>query len=128
MRGSNQTVMRQEGGERLRKVRVGWRRALPPKTFLEHGRPRAASGSTDPRGHCAKTANPAKLPANAGGLERITTLVEELLDRSGYVHDPVESSTRLKIRRLVRRLELTAHDAEIWMGMLRQIRWKLGMG
>jgi TrmH family RNA methyltransferase len=71
---------------------------------------------------------PAKPPANADDLERITTLLEELLDRSGYVHDPVESSTRMKIRRLVRRMDLTAHDAEIWMGMLRQIRWKLGMG
>ena len=48
-----------------------------------------------------------------------------MLDRSGYVHARVEGSTRMKIRRLVRRMELNAHDAEVWLGMLRQIRWKL---
>jgi tRNA C32,U32 (ribose-2'-O)-methylase TrmJ len=31
----------------------------------------------------------------------------------------------MKIRRLVRRMELNAHDAEVWLGMLRQIKWKL---
>ncbi len=31
----------------------------------------------------------------------------------------------MKIRRLVRRLQLNAHDAEVWLGMLRQILWKL---
>ena len=29
------------------------------------------------------------------------------------------------MRRLVRRLDLSAHDAEIWLGILRQIRWRL---
>jgi len=52
-------------------------------------------------------------------------LLEEVLAHSGYVHAPVEGSTRLKIRRLVRRLALTEHDAAVWLGMLRQIRWKL---
>jgi hypothetical protein len=31
----------------------------------------------------------------------------------------------LKIRRLIRRMDLNAHDAEVWLGMLRQILWKL---
>ena len=41
------------------------------------------------------------------------------------MHARVEGSTRMKIRRLVRRMDLSAHDAEVWLGMLRQIRWKL---
>jgi TrmH family RNA methyltransferase len=70
-------------------------------------------------------AEPAKPPARAEDLERITTLLEEVLDRAGYVHGSVEGSTRMKIRRLVRRTALNAHDAEVWLGMLRQIKWKL---
>ena len=58
-------------------------------------------------------------------LERITELLEEVLEQAGYVQERSEGSTRLKIRRLVRRLDLNAHDAEVWLGMLRQIRWKL---
>jgi len=64
-------------------------------------------------------------PAKAEDLERMTRLLHELLDRSGYVHARAAASTQLKLRRLVRRLDLSAHDAEVWLGMLRQIRWKL---
>jgi TrmH family RNA methyltransferase len=67
----------------------------------------------------------AEAPAKAEDLERITTLLEEVLAHSGYVHAPVEGSTQLKLRRLIRRMELTQHDAAVWLGMLRQIRWKL---
>ena len=73
----------------------------------------------------AKVAPEAKRPAGAARLERITEFLETILDRSGYVHARVEGSTRMKIRRLVRRLQLNEHDAEVWLGMLRQILWKL---
>ncbi|HLK18567.1 MAG TPA: TrmH family RNA methyltransferase [Bryobacteraceae bacterium] len=65
---------------------------------------------------------PRKL-ASAEDLERMTTRLTEVLVSSGYVHS---ASTQAKIRRLVRRLDLPAHDAEVWLGMLRQIQWKLG--
>jgi tRNA C32,U32 (ribose-2'-O)-methylase TrmJ len=68
---------------------------------------------------------PHPMPSAAAHLERITELLETILDRSGYVHARVEGSTRMKIRRLVRRLQLNAHDSEVWLGMLRQILWKL---
>jgi tRNA/rRNA methyltransferase len=73
----------------------------------------------------AKIAPDAKRPAEVVHTERITEFLETILDRSGYVHARVEGSTRMKIRRLVRRLQLNAHDAEVWLGMLRQILWKL---
>jgi tRNA/rRNA methyltransferase len=66
-----------------------------------------------------------KRHASAEEMERVTALLEEVLEHSGYVHARVEGSTRMKIRRLVRRMELNAHDAEVWLGMLRQIKWKL---
>jgi TrmH family RNA methyltransferase len=67
----------------------------------------------------------AKRAASAEEMERVTVLLEEVLEHSGYVHARVEGSTKMKIRRLIRRMELNAHDAEVWLGMLRQIRWKL---
>jgi TrmH family RNA methyltransferase len=67
----------------------------------------------------------AKHAASAEEMERVTALLEEVLEHSGYVHARVEGSTKMKIRRLVRRMELNAHDAEVWLGMLRQIKWKL---
>jgi TrmH family RNA methyltransferase len=61
-------------------------------------------------------------PPTSEDLERLTTLLCDILDRSGYVH---ATSTESKTRRLVHRLDLSSHDTEIWLGMLRQIRWKL---
>jgi TrmH family RNA methyltransferase len=61
--------------------------------------------------------------ARAEDLERLTARLTEVLALSGYVHS---AGTEAKIRRLVRRLDLPAHDAEVWLGMLRQIHWKLG--
>jgi TrmH family RNA methyltransferase len=76
----------------------------------------------------AKTKPELKRPAAAADLERITARLEEVLELSGYVHERVEGSTSMKIRRLIRRMELSGHDAEVWLGMLRQILWKLGKG
>jgi tRNA/rRNA methyltransferase len=73
----------------------------------------------------AKATPEPKKAARMGDLDRITELLENVLDRSGYVHARVEGSTRLKIRRLIRRMELNAHDSEVWLGMLRQVLWKL---
>jgi TrmH family RNA methyltransferase len=60
--------------------------------------------------------------ATAEDLDRLTQLLTEVLEESGYVHS---GGAEVKIRRLVRRLELPAHDAEVWLGMIRQIQWKL---
>jgi TrmH family RNA methyltransferase len=77
------------------------------------------------RASAADTHSPAKAPAKAEDLERITMLLEEVLGQSGYVQAVTEGSTHLKLRRLVRRMALDQHDAAVWLGMLRQIRWKL---
>ena len=72
-----------------------------------------------------KTAAPKpekRMSANAADLDRLTELLTNALESSGYVHS---GSTENKIRRLVRRLDLPSHDAEVWLGMIRQIQWKL---
>jgi TrmH family RNA methyltransferase len=76
----------------------------------------------------AKSAPEPKRGASAGERERIAERLEEVLARSGYVHARTEGSTRMKIRRLIYRMQLNAHDAEVWLGMLRQILWKLDAG
>jgi TrmH family RNA methyltransferase len=73
----------------------------------------------------AKALPETRREARAGDVERITAMLEEILEQSGYVHERVEGSTELKLRRLIRRMKLNAHDAEVWLGILRQIRWKL---
>jgi tRNA/rRNA methyltransferase len=63
--------------------------------------------------------------ATSGELERITTLLLDALRASGYLDPRSTAVAEEKIRRLVRRLNLPADDAEVWLGMLRQIVWKL---
>jgi tRNA/rRNA methyltransferase len=66
--------------------------------------------------------------ATAGDLDRVTTLLLEALRASGYFKPKVDATTEGKIRRLVRRLNLSSSDTEICLGMLRQILWKLRSG
>lgn len=63
--------------------------------------------------------------AGAEDLDRITDALMEVLEASGYTNPKTIVSTRLKIRRLVRRMEIDAKDAVVWQGILRQIRWKM---
>jgi tRNA/rRNA methyltransferase len=71
--------------------------------------------------------SPAKKEKNAatsGNVERLTLVLLEVLRTSGFVK-PRAVAAEEKLRRLVRRLELNANDAEVLLGMLRQIAWKL---
>jgi TrmH family RNA methyltransferase len=63
--------------------------------------------------------------ASAGEVERTTEVILEALRLSGYVKPRTEPLTEEKIRRLIRRLSLQSSDSEMWLGMLRQILWKL---
>jgi TrmH family RNA methyltransferase len=68
---------------------------------------------------------PPSPPVSAEDNERITGMLLELLALSGYTKERTSHSTELKIRRLVRRLGMPASDAETWLGILRQILWKI---
>ena len=72
------------------------------------------------------TARPDKRQkAGADALERFTSLLVENLRLSGYVKLRTAAVSEQKIRRLVRRLEMDAADAELMLGMFRQMGWKL---
>lgn len=66
--------------------------------------------------------------ATAGELERITALLLEALQTSGFLDRRRVSDADERIRRLVRRLRLPERDAVIWLGMLRQMLWKMNEG
>jgi tRNA C32,U32 (ribose-2'-O)-methylase TrmJ len=54
----------------------------------------------------------------------MTGLLLENLRLSGYL-DSRPAPADEKVRRLIRRLHLSATDAEVLMGMLRQMEWKM---
>lgn len=60
--------------------------------------------------------------------DRFASLLTEILTHSGYTHPRTYNSTELKLRRLVRRLALPGADAKNWLGILRQILWKVRGG
>ena len=64
-------------------------------------------------------------PARMADIDRFTELLLAALDESGYIKPGTEVPTQEKVRRRVRRLKMPAEDAKLWLGILRQILWKL---
>jgi TrmH family RNA methyltransferase len=64
--------------------------------------------------------------ATAEDLERVTELLGEVLASIGYAKRRPAGAERTEVRRMVRRLNLTQSDARRWIGVLRQLLWKLG--
>jgi TrmH family RNA methyltransferase len=63
--------------------------------------------------------------ATSGKIERITAILLEVLRGSSYMSPDRAASTEERVRRSVRRLKLPARDADVWLGILRQISWRL---
>jgi TrmH family RNA methyltransferase len=64
--------------------------------------------------------------ATAEDLERVTELLGEVLASIGYAKRRPAGAEPTEVRRMVRRLNLTQSDARRWIGVLRQLLWKLG--
>ena len=80
----------------------------------------------------ARSVDPERAPeeirrASAGEVELITSILLDALRVSGYVKPGTEVVMGDKARRLVRRMNLQPGEATVWLGMLRQIAWKLGI-
>src|ERR1700675_4641995 len=82
------------------------------------GGPKASTAKTT----IGKAGNSA---ASSGDVERLTQTLLQVLHDSGYIK-PRSVAAEEKLRRLVRRLELNGNDAEVLVGMVRQIAWKIG--
>ena len=66
--------------------------------------------------------------ASAGAVERLGESLREVLVDSGYTKPRAESAAEERTRRMLKRLSLTQADAEVLLGMLRQIAWKIKSG
>jgi len=74
------------------------------------------------RAAVADTSAPAAL---ASDVERMTLLLTEVLEQTDYTKRHPANCDEAQIRRLVLRMNLTVGDAPVWMGVLRQVLWKL---
>jgi tRNA/rRNA methyltransferase len=63
--------------------------------------------------------------ATADELERLTELWGSLLDATGYAQRRPAGADPDEVRRTIRRLNLSQSDARRWLGILRQIHWKI---
>ena len=68
---------------------------------------------------------PASQLAPAEDLERIHGLLTQVLDESGYTRRHPATADAPHIRRLVHRMSLQQPDISVWLGILRQLLWKL---
>ncbi|MEP6643535.1 MAG: TrmH family RNA methyltransferase [Acidobacteriaceae bacterium] len=75
----------------------------------------------------AKSAqSPEKLKlASSRERERITSSILDVMRASGYLDRRPISDVEERMRRLIRRMNLPAGDTVVWLGILRQIAWKL---
>jgi TrmH family RNA methyltransferase len=87
-----------------------------------HCRAGKASGS---RKSGSVTAESTGVSATAGEIEKIAQGMFEALKLSGYVKPGNDAVSDKKVRRLLLRMNLQATDAKVFLGMVRQIVWKL---
>lgn len=70
----------------------------------------------------------ASAAAVAGERERLTALLTEVLEETGYTKRHPANCEEGQIRRLVLRMGVEASDAPVWMGILRQVLWRVRGG
>ncbi len=63
--------------------------------------------------------------ATAGDLARMEALLRDVLQASGYAQRFPGNMGEDEVRKLLRRMSLLDADFPIWMGILRQVLWKL---
>jgi TrmH family RNA methyltransferase len=66
--------------------------------------------------------------APSAELERMTAILLDVLSTSTHMSPDRAPATEERVRRMVRRLKVSARDAEAWLGILRQILWEIRHG
>ena len=64
-------------------------------------------------------------PASSADTERLASLLAEVFEATGYTRHHPANSNLADIRRLALRMGVDRTDAPVWMGVLRQILWKI---
>ena len=65
--------------------------------------------------------SPQSEPATAADFERVSTLLADVLERSGYSRRHPANARPNEVRKLVIKMALSASESTVWMGILRQI-------
>jgi tRNA/rRNA methyltransferase len=105
--------MREVAGVRHRSMNLGQAVAVCLYELVRAHAPSAAARAS------------VKGAATAAELERLTTLLSEVLESTGYTRHHPANNDAAQVRRLVRRIGADAIDAPVWMGILRQVLWKI---
>jgi tRNA/rRNA methyltransferase len=63
--------------------------------------------------------------ATGAEVERVAMLLMEVLEKAGYARHHPANCGEADIRRLVVRMGLSVADVMVWMGMLRQMLWRM---
>jgi TrmH family RNA methyltransferase len=66
--------------------------------------------------------------ATGSEVERVMALLMEVLKKAGYARHHPANCGEADIRRLVVRMGLKGTDVVVWMGILRQILWRISQG
>jgi tRNA/rRNA methyltransferase len=115
--------MRNPGDARHVSMNLGQAAAVCLYELVREPLPSGAPMSAAP----PETAGHRTDPATAAQLELITSLLNEVLHASEYARRHAHNADPAHIRRLVRRIGADAIDAPVWIGILKQILWKLGL-
>jgi tRNA/rRNA methyltransferase len=73
-------------------------------------------------------AEPAGIPlqaADAADVERVMGLLYEVLEETEYTRRHAASASMEQVRRRLHRMRLEAQDVPVWMGIMRQVLWKI---
>jgi TrmH family RNA methyltransferase len=65
------------------------------------------------------------IPALAADLERLTSVWQEVLEKIGYANRRPAAAEPAEVRRMILRMQLSQSDALRWIGVLRQLLWKI---
>lgn len=63
--------------------------------------------------------------ANSGEVARFTEIFGQMLEASEYTRRHPSNATEEQVRRLVLRMGLSAADVPVWIGIVRQVLWKI---
>ena len=63
--------------------------------------------------------------ADVESISRISAVLLEALHASGYIHPRSAATAEEKLRRMLCRFQLSDADAEVLLGMLRKMLWKI---
>jgi tRNA/rRNA methyltransferase len=66
--------------------------------------------------------------ASSVEVERMTAVLLDILSTSTHMSADRAPATEERVRRMLRRLKVTARDAEAWLGIFRQILWEMRYG